>query len=157
MAVQVGEFPDESFVISLRLPGRVILGIDMTHFPQPNSQQRATRVKMEATASALVKLEDGQRTKAKIQTVSVTGGLLRMARALQEGDFVEVAFQTQSGPVHGMAEMLHPRRISADGILQPFRFIALDDNDHKTLSFAVTSTTERNFLLGSTQSSARKG
>ena len=129
----------------------------MTHFPQPNPQHRATRVKMEATASsALVKLEDGQRTKARIQTVSVTGGLLRMARALQEGDFVEVAFQTQSGPVHGMAEMLHPRRISAEGILQPFRFIALDDNDHKTLSFAVNSTTERNFLLGSNQFSNRK-
>jgi hypothetical protein len=144
------------FVISLRLRLRAILGIAMTHFPQPNSQQRATRVKMEATASALVKLEDGQRAKAKIQTVSVTGGLLRLARALGEGDFVEVAFQTQSGPVHGMAEMLHPRRISADGILQPFRFIALDDNDHKTLSFAVSSTTERNFLLGSTQLSTRK-
>jgi hypothetical protein len=129
----------------------------MTHFPQTNSQQRATRVKMEATASALVKLEDGQHAKAKIQTVSVTGGLLRMARALQEGDFVEVAFQTQSGPVHGMAEMLHPRRISAEGILQPFRFIALDDNDHKTLSFAVNSTTERAFLLGSNRFSARKG
>ena len=108
MAVQVGEFPKQSFVISLRLRLRVILGIAMTHFPQPNPQQRATRVKMEATASALVKLEDGQRTKAKLQTVSVTGGLLRLARALGEGDFVEVAFQTQSGPVHGMAEMLHP-------------------------------------------------
>jgi hypothetical protein len=111
---------------------------------------------MEATAPALVKLEDGQHAKAKLQTVSVTGGLLRMARALQEGDFVEVAFQTHSGPVHGMAEMLHPRRISAEGILQPFRFIALDDNDHKTLSFAVNSTTERNFLLGPNQFSSRK-
>jgi hypothetical protein len=111
---------------------------------------------MEATALALVKLEDGQHAKAKLQTVSVTGGLLRMARALQEGDFVEVAFQTHSGPVHGMAEMLHPRRISAEGILQPFRFIALDDNDHKTLSFAVNSTTERNFLLGPNQFSSRK-
>lgn len=128
----------------------------MTHFPQPNSQQRATRVKMEATTSALVKLEDGQRAKARIQTVSVTGGLLRLARALGEGDFVEVAFQTQSGPVHGMAEMLHPRQISAEGILQPFRFIALDDDDHKNLSFAVTATTERNFLLGSHQVSNRK-
>jgi hypothetical protein len=128
----------------------------MTHFPQPHPQQRATRVKMEATASALVKLEDGQRAKARIQTVSVTGGLLRMARALGEGDFVEVAFQTQSGPVHGMAEMLHPRRISAEGILQPFRFIALDDNDHQTLSFAVNTTTERNFLLGPNKVSTRK-
>ncbi|MGO9123889.1 MAG: PilZ domain-containing protein [Terriglobales bacterium] len=127
----------------------------MTHFPQPHPQNRATRVKMEATASALVKLEDGQRTKAKIQTVSVTGGLLRLARALQEGDFVEVAFQTQSGPVQGMAEMLRPRRISGEGTLQPFRFIALEDNDHKTLSFAVDSTTERNFLLGPHQFSRK--
>ena len=123
----------------------------MTHFPRPNPQQRATRVKMDNSSFALVKLGDGQRTKAKIQTVSVTGGLLRMARALEEGDFVEVAFQTGSGPVHGMAEMLHPRRISPEGILQPFRFIALDDNDHKTLSFVVTATSERNFLLGSRQ------
>lgn len=127
----------------------------MTHFPQPHPQQRATRVKMEATASALVKLEDGQRAKARIQTVSVTGGLLRLARALEEGGFVEVAFQTQSGPVHGMAEMLHPRRISPEGILQPFRFIALDDNDHNTLNFAVNSTTERNFLLGPKLSSRK--
>src|SRR5271170_465603 len=81
------------FVISRKLPPGAILGITMTHFPQTNSQQRATRVKMEATASALVKLEDGQRTKARIQTVSVTGGLLSLARALGEGDFVEVAFQ----------------------------------------------------------------
>src|ERR1700722_3844154 len=128
----------------------------MTHFPQPHPQQRATRVKMEATASALVKLEDGQRAKARIQAVSVTGGLLRLARALEEGGFVEIAFQTQSGPMHGMAELVHPRRISADGILQPFRFIALDDTDHQTLSFAVTSTTERNFLLGPSRVSTRK-
>src|SRR5580698_1080751 len=153
----LGVWSNGPFVISRRLRVCAILGIDMTHFPQPNAQHRATRVKMEATAaSALVKLEDGQRTKARLQTVSVTGGMLRLAKALQEGDFVEVAFQTQSGPVHGMAEMLHPRRISAEGILQPFRFIALDDNDHKTLSFAVNSTTERNFLLGPNQFSSRK-
>jgi len=100
---------------------------------------------------ALVKKEDGQRAKARLQTVSVTGGLLQLSRALEEGDFVEVAFQTQSGPVHGMAEMLHARRISADGILQAFRFVALDDDDHRTLSYAVSTTSERDFLLGSRQ------
>jgi hypothetical protein len=123
----------------------------MTHFPQPDSQHRAARIQLGSTAPALVKLEDGQRAKAKLQTVSVTGGLLHLPRALGEGDFVEVAFQTQSGPVHGMAEMLHARRISAEGILQAFRFIALDDDDHKTLSHTVSATTERNFLLGSNQ------
>jgi len=50
-------------------------------------------------------LEDGRRAKAKLQTVSVTGGLLRLAGALGKGDFVEVAFATQIGAVRGMAEM----------------------------------------------------
>jgi len=118
----------------------------MTHFPQPNPQQRATRIQLGKTAFALVKLEDGQRAKAKLQIVSVTGGLLQLAKALEEGGFVEVAFQTKSGPVHGMAEMLQPKRNSANAIMQPFRFVALDDDDHKTLRIVVDSTTDRNFL-----------
>src|SRR5579872_4568212 len=126
----------------------------MTHFPQPNPQRRATRVQLGESVIALVKLDDGLRAKAKLQTVSMTGGLLSMARALEEGDFVEVAFQTQNGPVHGMAEMLHPRQVSAQTIVQAFRFVALDDDDHKNLSFAVNTTTERNMLLGSNQYSS---
>ena len=121
----------------------------MTHFPQPNPQHRATRIQLGNSASALVKLEDGQRAKGKLQIVSVTGGLLQLAKAIEEGGFVEVAFQTKSGPVHGMAEMLHPRR-TANAIMQPFRFVALDDDDHKTLRFIVDTATDRNFLHGST-------
>jgi len=120
----------------------------MTHFPQPHPQHRATRIQLGDFAPALVKLEDGQRTKAKLHTVSVNGGLLQLANALEEGDFVEVSFQTTSGPVHGMAEMLHPRQISANAILQAFRFVALEDSDHSTLSLTVTSTAERNLLFG---------
>jgi hypothetical protein len=99
----------------------------------------------------MVMLADGRRAKARIHTVSETGGLLRLARALADGDFVEVAFQTQSGPVHGMAEMLHPTQKSEDSVLQAFRFVAMEDADHKTLSFAVSSTSDRSFLLGSNQ------
>ena len=90
-------------------------------------------------------LEDGQRAKAKLQTVSVTGGLLRLGRSLGQGDFVEIAFQTQSGPVHGMAEMLTPVRAPFEGIMQPFRFIALGDDDHRTLRMVVDSVTDRSF------------
>ncbi len=121
----------------------------MTHFPQPNPQNRATRVQLGNAALALVKLEDGQRAKAKLQTVSVTGGLLQLANPLEEGGFVEVAFQTKSGPVHGMAEMLHPRRTPSNAIMQPFRFVALDDDDHKTLRVAVDSARERDFVFSS--------
>ena len=121
----------------------------MTHFPQPHPSHRATRIQLNDSAPALVKLEDGQRANAKLHTLSINGGLLQVAKAIEEGDFVEVSFQTTSGPVHGMAEMLHPRQTSANAIMQAFRFVALEDSDHSTLSLTVTSTAERNLLFGS--------
>ena len=69
-----------------------------------------------------------------------------MVRALEQGDFVEVAFQTQAGPVHGMAEMLSPMRSAMEGVLQPFRFIALGDDDHRNLRMVVDSVADRSFL-----------
>ncbi len=117
----------------------------MTHFPQPHPQRRAPRVQLGGSILALVLLEDGQRAKAKLQTISVTGGLLRLARSLGQGDFVEIAFQTQSGPVHGMAEMLGPMRAASNDTLQPFRFIALGDDDHRTLRMVVDSVTDKSF------------
>jgi len=102
-------------------------------------------------------LEDGQRTKAKLQTISVTGGLLRLARSLSQGDFVEVAFQIQGGQVRGMAEMLSPIRAASDGSLQPFRFVALGDDDHRTLRMAVDTVSDRSFQgIRSSQWSALK-
>jgi hypothetical protein len=74
----------------------------MTHFPQPHTSRRSPRVRLNGSVQALVMLEDGRRAKAKLQTVSVTGGLLRLGRPLREGDFVEVAFQAQAGAVRGM-------------------------------------------------------
>ena len=116
----------------------------MTHFPQPNPSRRAPRVHLGGSIAALVLAEDGERAKAKLQTVSVTGGMLRLAQALEQGDFVEIAFQTQSGPVRGMAEMLLPVR-AGEGVLQPFRFIALGDDDHRNLRMIVDSVTDRSF------------
>jgi hypothetical protein len=90
-----------------------------------------------------------------IHLVSITGGLLQLKRALAEGDFVEVTFQTQSGNVQGMAEMLHPMRKGQGSVFQPFRFVALDDEDHHTLSRVVEATSDRSFLgLRSSQFSA---
>lgn len=118
----------------------------MTHFPQPHPQRRATRVHLGGSIAALVLLEDGQRAKGKLQTISVTGGLLRMLKPLEHGDFVEIAFQTQSGPVRGMAEMLVPMRSAMEGALQPFRFVALGDDDHRNLRSIVDSVADRSFL-----------
>src|ERR1700756_5957722 len=118
----------------------------MTHFPQPHPTRRAARVQLGDSVLAAIRLEDGRRAKAKLQTISVTGGLLRLAQSLAQGDFVEVAFQTQSGPIHGMAEALSPMRNISDGVLQPFRFVALEDDDHRRLRLSLDHVVDRSLL-----------
>jgi hypothetical protein len=116
----------------------------MTHFPQPHPQNRAPRVQLGGSVLAAIQSDGGQRTRAKLQTLSATGGVLQVLRAFNEGDFVEIAFQTRSGAVRGMAEMLTARH-AGQGCLQPFRFIALDDDDHQNLRMALDSITDPSF------------
>ena len=118
----------------------------MTHFPQPHPSRRAARIQLGDSVLAAIRLEDGRRTKAKLQTISATGGLLQLSHSLGQGDFVEVAFQTQAGPVHGMAEVLSPMRKMADGVLQPFRFVAIEDEDNRRLRTSLEHVVERNLL-----------
>ena len=129
----------------------------MTHFPQPHPSRRAARVQLGDSVLAAIQLEDGRRTRGKLKSISTTGGLLRLPQQLGPGDFVEVAFQTEAGPVHGMAEILGPVARSATGVLQPFRFIALEDDDHRRLRTSVDQVTDRSFLLKSSAFSAPKG
>ena len=116
----------------------------MTHYPQINTLHRATRIQL-TTAPAVVKLNDGIRAKGKLQVVSVTGGLLQLTKALSDGDFVELAFQTHSGNVHGMAEMLSPVRSAPGSVFQPFRFVALGDEDHNMLDSMIKSHADSSF------------
>jgi hypothetical protein len=94
----------------------------------------------------MVKLSDGHRAKGRLQVVSATGGLLQLANAIAEGDFVEVAFQTQSGNVTGMAEMLNPLRSVPGSVFQAFRFVALEDDDQQHLRMTVESARDNSFL-----------
>jgi hypothetical protein len=118
----------------------------MTHFPQPHPSRRSARVQLGDSVLAAIRSEDGRRTKAKLQSISITGGLLQLAHCLAQGDFVEVAFQTQAGPVHGMAEVLSPTQKMSDGVLQPFRFVALEDEDHRRLRTSLDHVVDRNLL-----------
>jgi hypothetical protein len=115
----------------------------MTYFPQVHPRKRAARVDLGKPVPAIVVQEDGQHTSCTLQTVSVTGGLLHLPTPIASGHFVEVAFQAQSSTVHGMAEMLNPVSATADA-LQPFRFIALDDEDHRALRTMAEVTAEKN-------------
>ena len=111
----------------------------MTYFPKPNPAKRANRVKLGRSVVMAIRLEGGKPVRAKLHALSVTGGMLVLSKALEQGAFVEVAFQTSQGTVHGMAELLLPTCESTSGCLQPFRFIALDDEDHTRLRMALES------------------
>ena len=118
----------------------------MTHFPQPHPTRRASRVQLGGSVLAAIRFDDGQRSRGKLYSVSTTGGLLKLGKAFSQGDFVEIGFQTKVGSVIGMAEMLQPLRKATDGILQPFRFIALGDDDHRNLRMAVQSVSDQKYL-----------
>lgn len=118
----------------------------MTHFPQPHPSRRAARVQLGGSVPAAIRFDDGQRTRGKLFSISLTGGLLKLAKPLSEGDFVEIGFQTKVGPVIGMAEMLSPTRKVTDGTMHPFRFIALGDDDHRNLRMALQSVTDQSYL-----------
>jgi hypothetical protein len=118
----------------------------MTHFPQPSPSDRAPRIQLNGSVAAAIRSEGGERARAKLQSLSITGGLLQMPAELSAGDFVEIAFHTRSGPVHAMAEMLQPVRKFQSACLQPFRFIALGDEDHRKLRMALDTALDRSFL-----------
>jgi len=118
----------------------------MTHFPQSNANGRSPRVQLNGSVAAAVMAEGGQRARAKLQSISVTGGLLQLQQELSTGDFVEIAFHTRSGAIHGMAEMLHPTHKFQSACFQPFRFIALADDDHRKLRMALDTALDRSFL-----------
>jgi hypothetical protein len=115
----------------------------MTHFPQNNANRRSPRVQLYGSVAAAVLAEGGQRARAKLQSISINGGLLLLQQQLSAGDFVEIAFHTRSGAIHGMAEMLRPTRDSQTPCFQPFRFIALADDDHRKLRRALDSALDR--------------
>jgi len=118
----------------------------MTHFPLNNSQQRSPRVKLNGSVAAAVIADGGDKARAKIQSISINGGLLQLPHELSAGDFVEIAFHTRSGSIRGMAEMLQPTRKFQTACMQPFRFIALEDDDHRKLSMALDCALDRRFL-----------
>lgn len=118
----------------------------MTHFPQSNPTRPAPRVKLHESVLVAIRVEGAHSVQAKLHEVSATGGLLILAKPLEQGEFVEVAFQTSEGAVHGMAEILQAKQESSTGCLQPFRFVALDDEAHNKLCMALQALADRTTL-----------
>lgn len=108
----------------------------MTYSPTP-APVRPVRVQLPGMPPTSIRLENGQRSTAKLQIVSITGGLLRVLKPFNPGAIVEVFFPTATGPVLGMAQMLTPCPSAPIG-LQPFRFVAIDKSDLRKLRAAIS-------------------
>ena len=115
----------------------------MTHFPRPNPTRPAARVKLDGSVPVAIRVEGTTAVRGKLRELSATGGLLVLAKPLDKGEFVELAFPTNNGSVRGMAEILEPRVEGSSGCLQPFRFIALEDEANSSLRMALESLQDR--------------
>src|SRR5258708_34198663 len=112
----------------------------MSYFPQLNPATPAKRLKIGGSVVVAIRPQgDSQPVRAKLHELSATGGLLILSKAIEQGAFVEVAFQTSQGRVRAMAELLPPRRESPSGGHHPFRFVALHDQEHSRLTMAMKS------------------
>jgi hypothetical protein len=108
----------------------------MSNLPQSLTSRRPTRLCFSNTTPAVLRYPDGQSVSSKLQVVSVTGGLLSVAKPVSRGALVKVMFVTQSGPVLGSAEMLNPISYTQ----QPFRFVALPQETERRLHTAIHSS-----------------
>ena len=115
----------------------------MTNFPQPNPARPAPRFKLEGNVPVAIRVEGTTSVRAKLHELSATGGLLVLVKPLDQGEFVELAFPTNNGSVHAMAEILAPRAMASSGCLQAFRFVALEDTASNSLQMALESLDDR--------------
>jgi hypothetical protein len=82
---------------------------------------------------AVLRVEDGSCTQAKLEIYSLTGGLLSLRKPLNRGERARLIFLTEDGPVLGLAEMLMP----VSWTEQPFRFVGLNEDDEHRLRAAT--------------------
>ncbi len=110
----------------------------MSFLPQPYAQKRAQRVRFEDTTPVVLRYPDGRRFSGELQVISTTGGLLNLRPPLQQGSLVKLMFLAKTGAVLGSAQMLTPVAWNQ----QPFRFVALHDDDQMRLQGAIQFSLE---------------
>jgi hypothetical protein len=112
----------------------------MPYFPPPPAVRRAPRAGFAETTPAVLRCQNGRRLRAKLQVISLTGGLLYLPEPLDQGAQVKLMFLTRRGSVLGAAEMLSPVTWG----LQAFKFVRLYDDDEVRLQAAIQSSLDQN-------------
>ena len=97
---------------------------------------RSLRVKLAGSILALVVLENGRQIRARMNQLSVNGGLLSLEGPLDEGIRVTVVFHLGTTSVRCRARMMFPMW-ATQGCMQPFRFLEFPEADRKQLKLEL--------------------
>jgi len=103
----------------------------MAYFPQAVSGTRSPRVSLQRPIPIDFRHEQGM-IRGDLHVVSATGGRARMPKPVTPGSVVELSMGTPAGPVRGIVEILKARQM-IHGWVQPFKFLALADEDFDRL------------------------
>jgi hypothetical protein len=103
---------------------------------------RAPRVTAPNGSFVSVQLENGRHFTARLQRISLTGGLLDLPVYLEERVSFGFTLSIGSGVVQGRAESLFPMR-SVTGYLQPFRFKSLRTEQIHILNREINQLLQR--------------
>lgn len=99
---------------------------------------RSSRVKLGGSVLALVMLENGRQVRARLNQLSVNGGLLSLEQPLDEGIKVTALFHVGATSIRTRAEMLFPMW-ATKGCFQPIRFMELPEKERASLSNELES------------------
>jgi hypothetical protein len=95
--------------------------------------QRGKRVRLGGSVLAVVLLESGRQIRARLNQLSINGGLLSLENPLDESIRVTVVFHLGMTSIRNQALMLFPMW-ATQGCLQPFRFLELSEQSRESLS-----------------------
>lgn len=109
----------------------------MIYSPRMRPGVRAPRVNVQGRISVLVKLENGRQVSGKLQTVSVSGGLVQVPTYLEERSKIVLTIPVGNNLVRPHAETLFPMW-SANGYLQPFRFTRIWTEERQMLEAEIS-------------------
>ncbi len=109
----------------------------LTRIPRTNFPQRAPRISLFGIVSASIQLENGRQITGKLQTLSVTGGLIDLAGYLDERTEVSLLFRFGDAVLQTRARMLFPMR-GGMGYFQPFQFKNLGVRERQIIAAEIT-------------------
>lgn len=114
----------------------------MAYFPQPDRRVRSPRVRVPQGPKVLFLL-DNNPIEGALHKLSLTGGAVQLAKECVPGALGEIRLHTNSGTVQAVIQVL--AKNDPNAIEQPFRFVALGDDDQKLLVSAIKNLRKQGF------------